>query len=91
MEIDSGDLCAPLKAKSVDTIATDDVLAVLKPIWQVKPETASRLRGRIEKVLDAAKAKGFRRARTRHGGAAIWTTCYQDDRNWREVIRRNGL
>jgi integrase len=32
----------------------------LKPIWQVKPETASRLRGRIEKILDAAKAKGFR-------------------------------
>jgi integrase len=44
----------------VDTIITDDVLAVLKPIWQAKAETASRLRGRIEKVLDAAKAKGFR-------------------------------
>jgi len=51
---------APLRAKSVDTIATDDVLAVLKPIWTTKPETASRVRGRIEKVLDAAKAKGFR-------------------------------
>jgi integrase len=35
-------------------------LAVLKPIWMTKPETASRVRGRIEKVLDAAKAKGFR-------------------------------
>jgi len=51
---------APLRAKAVDTIATDDVLAVLKPIWTEKAETASRLRGRIEKVLDAAKAKGFR-------------------------------
>jgi integrase len=51
---------APLRAKPVDTVATDDVLAVLKPIWTAKPETASRLRGRIEKVLDAAKAKGFR-------------------------------
>jgi integrase len=51
---------APLRAKPVDTIATDDVLAVLKPIWSAKPETASRVRGRIEKVLDAAKAKGFR-------------------------------
>ena len=40
--------------------ATDDVLAVLKPIWVNKAETASRVRGRIEKVLDAAKAKGFR-------------------------------
>jgi integrase len=51
---------APLRAKPVDTIATDDVLAVLKPIWTQKAETASRVRGRIEKVLDAAKAKGFR-------------------------------
>jgi integrase len=51
---------APLRAKPVDTIATDDVLSVLKPIWTIKAETASRLRGRIEKVLDAAKAKGYR-------------------------------
>ena len=50
----------PLRAMPVDTIATDDVLAVLKPIWTAKAETASRVRGRIEKVLDAAKAKGFR-------------------------------
>jgi integrase len=51
---------APLADKPIDTILTDDVLAVLKPIWTMKPETASRLRGRIEKVLDAARAKGFR-------------------------------
>jgi integrase len=50
----------PLRSKPVDTILTDDVLAVLKPIWTTKAETASRVRGRIEKVLDAAKAKGFR-------------------------------
>jgi integrase len=53
---------APLRGRPVDTITTDDVLAVLKPIWLEKPETASRLRGRIEKVLDAAKVKGFRGA-----------------------------
>src|SRR5260370_22339553 len=51
---------APLRAKSVDAIGTADVLAVLKPIWTIKAETASRVRGRIEKVLDAAKANGFR-------------------------------
>jgi integrase len=51
---------APLRAKAVDTIGTDDVLSVLKPIWTDKAETARRLRGRIEKVSDAAKAKGFR-------------------------------
>lgn len=50
----------PLRNKPVDAINTDDILAVLKPIWTTKAETASRLRGRIEKVLDAAKAKGFR-------------------------------
>lgn len=51
---------APLRAKPVDMINTEDLLAVLKPIWTEKPETASRLRGRIEKVLDAARARGFR-------------------------------
>jgi integrase len=44
----------------VDRITTDDVLSVLKPLWNDKPETASRLRGRIERVLDAAKAQGLR-------------------------------
>lgn len=48
----------PLRSKSVDKITTDDVLGVLRPIWQSKPETASRLRGRIEAVLDAARAQG---------------------------------
>jgi integrase len=52
---------APLRGTPVDTITTDDVLTVLKPIWTTKAETASRVRGRIEKVLDAAKAKGFRK------------------------------
>ena len=50
----------PLRAKPVDKIETADVLAVLQPIWQAKPETASRLRGRIERILNAAKAKGYR-------------------------------
>jgi integrase len=50
----------PLRSKPVDTIDTAAVLAVLNPIWQDKPETASRLRGRIEHVLDAARAAGHR-------------------------------
>jgi integrase len=52
--------CATLRPKPVDEIETEDVLDVLKPICLEKPETASRLRGRIEAVLDAAKAKGHR-------------------------------
>ena len=49
-----------LRPRPVDEIGTDAVLAVLKPMWTAKPETASRLRGRIEAVLDAAKAQGYR-------------------------------
>jgi integrase len=36
------------------------VLGVLQPIWLSKAETAGRVRGRIERILDAAKAKGLR-------------------------------
>jgi integrase len=49
-----------LRPVPVDRIDTEAVLNVLQPVWQAKPETASRLRGRIERVLDAAKAKGHR-------------------------------
>jgi hypothetical protein len=41
---------------------TDLIMKVLKPIWYAKTETASRLRGRIESVLDWAKARGYRDA-----------------------------
>jgi integrase len=44
----------------VNMIDTAEVLRVLKPVWQKIPETASRLRGRIERVLDAAQARGLR-------------------------------
>lgn len=52
--------CALIRGKRVSTIGTDDVLSVLTPIWSTKQETASRLRGRIERVLDFARAKGWR-------------------------------
>jgi len=51
---------APLYPRPVDEIDAAAVLAVLAPLWREKPETASRLRGRIEAVLDAAKARGLR-------------------------------
>jgi integrase len=44
----------------VDAVDTGLVLAVLEPIWQKKHETASRLRGRIEAVIDWASAHGLR-------------------------------
>jgi integrase len=52
--------CAVLAALPVADVTTEDVLRVLKPLWLAKPETASRLRGRIERVLDFAKARGMR-------------------------------
>jgi integrase len=45
---------------SVQAVDTGLVLKVLKPIWYTKPETASRIRGRIESVLDWAKVRGYR-------------------------------
>jgi integrase len=54
------DHAASLRALPVDKITTEDVLAVLKPLWNDKRETANRMRGRIERVLDAAKASGLR-------------------------------
>ena len=50
--------CEAIRNTPVDEIDTEAVLSVLKPLWARAPETASRLRGRIEAVLDAAKAKG---------------------------------
>jgi len=50
----------PLHHHKINEITTPDVLRVLKPLWLSKNETASRLRGRIEAVMDYAKAMGWR-------------------------------
>ena len=44
----------------VADVGTPHVLKILEPIWRAKAETASRVRGRLETVLDAAKARGYR-------------------------------
>lgn len=44
----------------VAEVETSHVLKILEPIWKEKAETASRIRGRIETVLDSAKARGYR-------------------------------
>src|SRR5262249_54106476 len=44
----------------VALIDTGLVVRVLQPIWTSKPETANRVRGRIEAILDYAKAIGYR-------------------------------
>lgn len=50
-----------LRALRIDRVTTEDVLAVLRPIWSTKSPTAALLRGYIEAVLNLAKASGYRR------------------------------
>ncbi|TRD10912.1 DUF4102 domain-containing protein [Erythrobacter insulae] len=52
----------------VAEVETAHVLKILEPIWKEKPETASRIRGRIETVLDSAKARGYRQGEN----PALW-------------------
>lgn len=51
---------ASIWERPVDSISTEDVLNILRPIWGIKDETAKRVRGRIEAVLNSAKARGLR-------------------------------
>ena len=48
---------AKLPVASIDTAL---VTKALEPIWTAKPQTASRVRGRIESILDWAMARGYR-------------------------------
>jgi integrase len=50
----------PIWDRPVDMVGVEDVLTVLRAHWERRPETAGRLRGRIERVLNAAKAAGYR-------------------------------
>jgi len=45
---------------AVPDVDTEAVLKALRPIWNTKKETARRVRGRIEAILNAAKAEGLR-------------------------------
>jgi integrase len=51
---------AEIGTKKVDAITTEDVLKILQPIWTTKTETAKRLQGRIENILDFAAAHKYR-------------------------------
>ena len=51
---------APIADTPIDEVTSDQIKGLLLPIWLPKPETASRVRGRIEFILDAAKAANLR-------------------------------
>ena len=46
---------------TVQNVDTGHVIKIIEPLWSTKPETAARLRGRIEAVLDWATAREYRR------------------------------
>lgn len=61
-------------ALEVDKIGVADVLSVLEPIWLNKTETATRIRNRIELILDWAKVRGYRTG----DNPAAWKGCLKD-------------
>ena len=68
--------CEPIRNMPVDAIDTEAVLSVLKPLWTRAPETASRLRGRIEQFWTRPRRAASSAATkpTRRAGAAISTS-----------------
>ncbi|WEQ55145.1 integrase arm-type DNA-binding domain-containing protein [Komagataeibacter nataicola] len=46
--------------RPIKDVDTDDVLSALRPIWKDRTETAGRLRGRMERILDYARVMGWR-------------------------------
>jgi integrase len=52
----------------LDAITTEHVLRILEPIWIIKSQTSSRLRGRIERIISAAITQGLRQK----ANPAIW-------------------
>lgn len=58
--IGEGGYADSLRASRVDRIQTDDVLGVLRPLWESHPSSAGLLRGYIESVLNIAKVSGHR-------------------------------
>jgi integrase len=49
-----------LSAVPIASVGISEITKILDPIWTSKPETASRVRGRIERILDWAKVRGYR-------------------------------
>jgi integrase len=53
-------VCKPIRNRQISEIEIADILKILKPMWSVTPESAYRVRMRMEGVLDFAKARGWR-------------------------------
>ena len=77
----------------VRKVASVDVIRVLEPIWASKTETATRVRSRMELILDFAAARGLREGPIRRVGAATWTQPFRRRRRFRRfsITRPWGL
>jgi len=62
--------CKSIRPKRLGDITTNDVLAILSPLWMTINRTARETRSRIERVLDAAESKGLRSGKN----PAMWKT-----------------
>jgi hypothetical protein len=83
--------CDSLHRLHINKIDRHAICAVLDPIWAEKPETASRLRGRIERILDAAKAEGLREGDNPAAWKGNLDTRYSAKRKLREVKHHAAL
>lgn len=71
------DYCRPIRELRIEEITRRDVLTVLRPIWTERPETASRIRGRIERVLGSRSLKVCVMETIPQLGRTTWTTVCQ--------------
>jgi integrase len=79
-----GTYCEPIRAKPVDKVTREDIVSILRPLADRTPETASRLRGRIERVMGAAIAKGYRKG----PNPALWRDNLKHDLPARAKLTR---
>jgi hypothetical protein len=82
---------AQLRSKPVDTITTDDILAVLKPIWTLKPETPRGFVAVSRRSWMRPRPRVSVMARTQPAGVVTLTTCCPNHPSWNEATMRRCL
>jgi integrase len=83
--------CDSLHALPINKVDGDAIREVLDPIWAKKPETASRLRGRLQRILDAAKADDLREGDNPAAWAGNLATRYSSKGKLRDVQHHVAL
>jgi integrase len=83
--------CDSLHGLKIDKIDTAAIRRVLDPIWTTKVETARRLRGRLERILDAAKAEHLREGDNPAEWKRLRALGYQPKGKLREVAHHASM